>query len=66
MSSFRGEGRTASIMVEIDGQKGGLVAEVKKTRCMEVVEAGNEGFGAAEESDESGDGVGNEAEMKDG
>ena len=65
MSSLRGEGWTASIVVEIDGQKGGLVAKVEKTRGMEVIEARDEGFGPAEEGDESGDGVGNEARIKD-
>ena len=61
MGSFRGEAGATGVVVEIDGQKGGLVTEVDEAEVVEVVKAGDESVGATEEGDEGRGRVGYEA-----
>lgn len=58
-----GKARTASVVEEVRGEKGDFIGDVEFARwAYEVLEAGDEGYRAAEEGDEAGNRLGNVAE----
>lgn len=59
VGAFGGETGTAGVVVLVDGEKGGFVANVSDIFLVEVFETGNESLGAAEGGDEFGHVVGN-------
>lgn len=63
MKGLRGEARAAGVVEEEGGEEGDFVGEVEKGGWgKEVLQAGDERGGAAEEGDEGGEVVGDEAE----